>query len=236
MSAAAVSEPSKKCILLIEDDESIGLGLRLNLEKEGYQVEIASDGDAGLTLFDELTPALVVLDLMLPKRNGFEILHEIRVARKSATPIIVLSARTAEMDKVAVLELGAEDYVAKPFSLAELLARVRGVLRRANKEVAPLVAFGSVEIDTDKREVRRAGTKVELTFTEFDVLMCLVNARGRVLAREDIFRQVWGGNHHGTPRTVDNFMQQLRAKLEDNPIEPKHLLTVRGAGYRLHER
>jgi two-component system, OmpR family, alkaline phosphatase synthesis response regulator PhoP len=229
----------KKRILIIEDDPSIGLGLRLNLEKEGYEVTLATDGQRGLDLTREVQPALIILDLMLPNRNGFEILHELRAEQKSVTPIIVLSARTAEMDKVASLELGAEDFVAKPFSLAELLARVRGTLKRAERENVPSSwnnATGvDIEIDVERRLVRLRGKLIELTHTEFDVLHCLAKAQGRVLSREEIFRAVWGATHHGTPRTVDNFMQQLRAKLEDDPTDPKRLVTVRGAGYRMVE-
>ncbi len=148
-------------------------------------------------------------------------------------PIIVLSARTGEMDKVTGLELGAEDYVAKPFSLAELLARVRAALRRGAAEPPPPAhVFGEIRIDVNARTVLRIGAPVDITATEFDVLMCLVEARGRALSRDAIFRKVWGPNHHGTPRTIDNFMQQLRSKLEADPQAPKHLVTVRGVGYR----
>jgi DNA-binding response OmpR family regulator len=149
-------------------------------------------------------------------------------------PIIMLSARTGEMDKVTGLELGAEDYVAKPFSLAELLARVRAALRRGPATAPPArrLTFGDVVIDVGARQVSARGKAVEMTATEFDVLMCLVNAKGTALARDEIFRRVWGPNHHGTPRTIDNFVQQLRAKLEEDPQEPKHLRTVRGVGYR----
>ena len=147
-------------------------------------------------------------------------------------PIIVLSARTGEMDKVTGLELGAEDYVAKPFSLVELLARIRAALRRGAPPKPRTIAFGDVVVDTDARDVKRNDELVEMTATEFDVLMCFVQSKGRALTRDEIFREVWGPNHHGTPRTIDNFVQQLRAKLEVEPQAPKHLLTVRGVGYR----
>lgn len=225
-------------MLVVEDDPSIAIGLRINLESEGYEVHVADDGERGLELARTLEPDLIVLDVMLPKRNGLEVLHELR-AEGRTMPIIILSAKSAEMDKVAGLELGAEDYVAKPFSLAELLARVRGALRRgatasAGQGVAPRarVGFGDVEVDVAARTIRRAGAVVEVTATEFDVLMCLVGERGRALSREDIFRRVWGPKHHGTPRTVDNFIQQLRAKLEVDPQEPVFIQTVRGVGYR----
>lgn len=224
----------KKRVLVVEDDASISLGLALNLEKEGYEVMTAADGDTGLRAAREHRPDLVVLDVMMPGKNGFEVLDTLR-REGLQMPVIVLSAKSSELDKVTGLELGAEDYVAKPFSLAELLARVRAALRRAamsGDEGARGYHFADVHIDLDTREVRRAGTIVEFTQTEFDVLVFFVTSRGKALAREDIFRHVWGENHHGTPRTVDNFIQQLRAKLEVDPQNPRHFLTVRGMGYR----
>lgn len=221
-------------VLVVEDDSSIAIGLRINLESEGYEVHVAEDGDRGLSLARSLEPDLVILDVMLPKRNGLEILHDLR-AEGRMMPIIILSAKSGEMDKVAGLELGAEDYVAKPFSLAELLARVRGALRRRtmmSAERKARISFGDVEIDVAARTIKRRGAIVDVTATEFDVLMCLVNERGRALSREEIFRRVWGPNHHGTPRTVDNFIQQLRAKLEADPHDPAFIQTVRGVGYR----
>lgn len=226
---------SGKRVLVVEDDPSIAIGLRINLESEGYVVNLAEDGEAGLDMARTLEPDLIVLDLMLPKRNGLEVLHDLR-AEGRTMPIIILSAKAGEMDKVAGLELGAEDYVAKPFSLAELLARVRAALRRAHAgpppERRPGIVFGDVEVDVAARNVKRAGAPVEMTAREFDVLVCLVNERGRVLSRDAIFRRVWGPKHHGTPRTVDNFIQQLRAKLEVDPQEPAYIQTVRGVGYR----
>jgi DNA-binding response OmpR family regulator len=223
-------------VLVVEDDPSIAIGLRINLESEGYEVVVAEDGERGLELARTIDPSLVILDVMLPKRNGLEVLHDLRSEGRTV-PIIILSAKAAEMDKVAGLELGAEDYVAKPFSLAELLARVRGALRRGAslERAAPprdVITFGAVEIDVAARTIRRDGNAVDVTATEFDVLMCLVADRGRALSRDEIFRRVWGPNHHGTPRTVDNFIQQLRAKLEVDPQEPSFIQTVRGVGYR----
>jgi DNA-binding response OmpR family regulator len=222
-------------VLVVEDDPSIAIGLRINLESEGYEVHVADDGDRALELARSIEPDLIVLDVMLPKRNGLEVLHELRTEGRTM-PIIILSAKSAEMDKVAGLELGAEDYVAKPFSLAELLARVRVALRRSPGPVPDSkrsrITFGDVEVDVAARTIKRVGEAVEVTATEFDVLMCLVTERGRALSREDIFRRVWGPNHHGTPRTVDNFIQQLRAKLEADPQEPLFIQTVRGVGYR----
>src|SRR5439155_19358327 len=212
-----------------------------NLEAEGYSVLMAEDGERALEIARAEEPDLLILDVMLPRMNGLEVLQALR-GEGRMMPIIILSARSGEMDKVTGLELGAEDYVAKPFSLAELLARVRAALRRAPLVVAPppppppskssKITFGDVVIDTDARTVTRAGGPVEITATEFDVLMCLVDNRGRALSRDVIFERVWGPNHHGTPRTIDNFIQQLRAKLESDPQQPRHFLTVRGVGYR----
>jgi DNA-binding response OmpR family regulator len=225
---------SGKRVLVVEDDASIAIGLRINLESEGYDVDVAEDGEKGLELARTTAPDLLVLDVMLPKKNGLEVLHELRGEGRTM-PIIILSAKAGEMDKVAGLELGAEDYVGKPFSLAELLARVRAALRRgaaAADSRRARVSFGDVDVDLDARNVRKAGELVDMTAREFDVLVCLMNERGRVVSRDEIFRRVWGPNHHGTPRTVDNFIQQLRAKLEIDPQEPRHILTVRGVGYR----
>ncbi len=222
-----------RTVLVVEDDSSIALGLQINLEKEGYRVIVSEDGEAALDVARRLSPDLIVLDVMLPRLNGLEVLDTLR--REGRTmPIIILSAKSGEMDKVAGLELGAEDYVAKPFSLAELLARVRAALRRGGGATlsAEQFGFGDVAVDVSARVVRRAGEVVEMTATEFDILLCLLRAKGRVLSRETILREVWGPNHHGTPRTVDNFMQQLRAKLEVDPQAPAHLQTVRGVGYR----
>jgi DNA-binding response OmpR family regulator len=172
---------------------------------------------------------------MLPNVNGFEVLRTLR-QEGYTMPIIILSARTAELDKVTGLELGAEDYVAKPFSLAELLARVRAALRRgAPPAAATRKQYGTIAIDFAARKVWARGALVEMTATEFDLLRCLVEAKGKAITREEIFQKVWGPNHHGTSRTIDNFVQQLRSKLEDEPQDPKHLTTVRGVGYRFDE-
>ena len=223
----------KKRVLVVEDDPSIGLGLRINLETEGYEVTLADDGERGFELACSGNADIVLLDIMLPKRNGFEILDALR-KRGIATPVILLSARTEDIDKVTGLELGAEDYVAKPFSLAELLARVRAALRRGAPAPSrsDRLAFGDGVVDVAAREVKKRGELVEMTATEFDLLVCLLASRGRAMSRDDIFRKVWGPGHHGTPRTIDNFMQQLRAKLEIDPTAPKHFQTVRGVGYR----
>jgi DNA-binding response OmpR family regulator len=238
-----------KRILVIEDDPSIVLGLRMNLEAEGYSVQVAEDGESGLSLARRDEADLIILDVMLPRLNGFEVLRQLR-SEGVRIPTIVLSARDAELDIVMGLEFGAEDYVTKPFGLAELLARIKAVLRRPaperaarSGEVPPrqkpaawasgAIELGELSIDSRARQVKRAGEEISLTATEFDILWCLVQADGRVLAREEIQSLVWGPRHHGTLRTIDNFMMQLRTKLERDPAAPEHLLTVRGVGYRL---
>lgn len=259
-SAPLLSSVPRKRILVIEDDPSIIVGLRMNLEAEGYSVQVAEDGETGLAQARRGDADLIILDLMLPRLNGFEVLRQLR-AEGFRVPTIVLSARDAELDIVMGLEFGAEDYVTKPFGLAELLARIKAVLRRPvvrsepsdNPELKPVeaapvaasseraqpsgqllsVRVGQLTIDSRTRQVMRAGEVIALTATEFDILWCLVQAEGRVLSREEIQAQVWGPQHHGTLRTIDNFMMQLRTKLEHDPAAPDHLLTVRGVGYRL---
>ncbi|MEZ4221132.1 MAG: response regulator transcription factor [Polyangiaceae bacterium] len=229
----AVSEARKR-ILLVEDDESITLGLSMNLEAEGYDVVVAADGEHALQAVESDGFSLVVLDVMLPRVNGFEVLRRLR-ASAHAVPVIMLSARGAEMDKVMGLELGAEDYITKPFSLAEFLARVKAVLRRdaiARPSNPREMQAGALGINLATRQVTRSGQPVDLTATEFDLLLCLVEASGRVLSRDEILSKVWGPGHHGTLRTIDNFVLQLRGKLEEDPTNPRHLLTVRGVGYR----
>ena len=231
--ARAESGGVAKTVLVVEDDESITLGLEMNLGAEGYRVLSATDGEQGLALARSTDIDLIILDVMLPRLNGFELCRTLRNERRHM-PIIMLSARSGEMDKVMGLELGAEDYITKPFSLAELLARVKAALRRdaiARGGAASLRA-GNLDINAATREVKRDGVLVDLTATEFDVLHCLVEAGGRVLSREQIQAKVWGPAHHGTPRTIDNFILQLRAKLEASPIAPQHIVTVRGVGYR----
>jgi len=205
----------------------------MNLEREGYSVELAEDGELGLERAHTGEFDLVILDIMLPKLNGYEVLDALR-KQGSRTPVLLLSARSSEMDKVMGLDLGADDYVPKPFSVAELLARVRAALRR-NMVQTPDERWhmGDVEVDPARHVVRKQNQEVELTAKEFEVLQLLKNARGRVLSRQAIFDHVWGDSHHGTLRTIDNFVSQLRSKLEADPADPRHLLTVRGVGYRL---
>ena len=230
---AESSRPAgKRTIVLVEDDASIAMGLELNLKAEGYRVLTANDGETGLGFAREPGVDLLILDIMLPRLNGFEVVRQLRAERRTV-PIILLSARGAETDKVMGLDLGAEDYVTKPFGLAELLARVKAVLRRdAIARPEEVFRSGQLVIDRARREVRRDGVPVEMTATELDVLLCLVEANGRVLSREQIQAKVWGVGHHGTPRTIDNFVLQLRNKIEEDAALPKRILTVRGVGYR----
>lgn len=225
MSAAA------ERILLIEDDPSIQRGLELNLSLEGYAVRCASDGPAGLAVAAEWKPDLVLLDIMLPSLSGYDVCRELR--RRSPTlPILILSAKGSELDKVRGLDLGADDFVSKPFGLAELLARVKALLRRSKppKESAAL-RFGNVEADFTAGEVRRGGELIEMTARELKLLEFLTGREGRVVTRQAILDAVWGENYFGTERTVDNFITRLRQKLDD-PDEPVHFLTARGVGYR----
>ena len=220
-------------ILIVEDDRAIALGLRLNLRKEGHEVSIAADGETGLQLGLQPDVDLVVLDVMLPSRNGYEVLKELR-RRGSTVSILMLTAKGMEGDKIIGLRLGADDYLAKPFGLGELLARVDALLRRrpAPPEQRAQARFGEVEVDLDAQVVQRRGAPVEVSPQEFKVLRLFLQSAGRALSREDILARCWGAEYEGTPRTVDNFVRSLRVKLEDNAEEPRHFLTVRGHGYR----
>jgi DNA-binding response OmpR family regulator len=231
-----------KLVLIVEDDASIAMGLALNFKIEGYATEVAEDGETALARVRELEPELILLDISLPKKNGLDVLSELRAAGDH-TPVIVLSARQDEFDKVAALRLGADDYVTKPFALAELLARCAAVLRRVHPAAAPSAAaapperdradftFGDVTVELATRRVVRAGVEVSLTHLEFELLIYLLRNPARVLSRDKLLREVWGAQA-GSLRTVDNFVAQLRAKLEADPDRPRHFVTVRGSGYR----
>lgn len=219
-------------ILLIEDDRTIHKPLRLLFESEGYALEIATDGVAGLETFRALRPALVVLDLTLPKMQGRDVCREIK-KEAPLQPVIILSAASAELDKVLLLELGADDYVTKPFSPKELLARVRAVLRRAQRTAASERSrFGDVSVDFVKMEVVRAGKLVPLTPHEFKTLRYFVENPERVLSRDELLNRVWGYDCYPSTRTVDNHILRLRQKLEQDPANPVHILTIHGAGYK----
>jgi two-component system alkaline phosphatase synthesis response regulator PhoP len=221
-------------ILVVEDDRAIALGLRLNLRKDGHDVRLAADGEMGLQMALAPDVDLVVLDVMLPERNGYELLKELR-RRGSTVSVLMLTAKGLESDKILGLKLGADDYLAKPFGLGELLARVEALLRRRPKvteEPHQIVRFGSATIDLDRQTVERKGQPVEVSPQEFKVLRLFLQSAGRALSREDILARCWGAEYEGTPRTVDNFVRSLRVKLEDDAENPRHFLTVRGHGYR----
>jgi DNA-binding response OmpR family regulator len=213
-------------ILVVEDDPSILRGLEMNLQLEGFDTVSATDGRAALEHVEGVD--LVVLDIMLPHMNGYQVCQQLR-ASGSTVPIILLSAKSAELDIVRGLDLGADDYVTKPFRVAELLARVKAHLRR--HAPAQVVRFGDVEVDLDKKLVRRAGQRVELTEREYDLLVYFIDAEGKALTRDAILSGVWGRGYLGTDRTVDNFINRLRQKL-DIAGQPRHFVTVRGVGYR----
>jgi DNA-binding response OmpR family regulator len=219
-------------VLLVEDDRSILLGLEKNLRFEGYDVVTASDGEEGLRLAFDAQPDLIVLDLMLPKLNGFEICRAVR-KKDPAVAILLLTAKTMEADKITGLDLGADDYVTKPFSVKELLARVRALVRKkvALEGGAETFRFGGVEVDFVGRTVRIDGRVIETSKKEFELLGLFIRNRGRVLARDQILDKVWGYDYYGTPRTIDNFVQKLREKIEKDAADPEFLKTVRGVGY-----
>ncbi len=220
-------------LLIIEDDRAIALGLRVNLRKEGHEVTLVQDGEIGLRMALEPEVDLVLLDVMLPNRNGYDVLRELR-RRGSTASVLMLTAKGMEGDKILGLKLGADDYLAKPFGLGELLARVEALLRRrpAPAEKGALFKFGAVEVDLDRQRVQRRGEPVEISPQEFKVLRLFLTSGGRALSREDLLARCWGAEYEGTPRTVDNFVRSLRVKLEENAEEPQHFLTVRGHGYR----
>ncbi len=222
-------------ILVVEDDPSLLLGLKMNLSKAGYQVTTADDGQVALAELARQRPDLVILDLMLPGVNGLQVLRRIR-ENDNALPVIVLTALGAEQDKIRGLDLGANDYVTKPFSIAELLARVRATLRSAklgsDELDSELLRSGNIELHRGQRKVTVKGAPIELTSREFDVLQFLMERPERVLTREQILTNLWGTDYEGTDRTVDNFVSALRKKLGEDPDQPRHLKTVWGIGYR----
>ena len=225
-------------ILIVEDDDAIATGLALNLKLAGHATTIARDGLDALTQTEAEDFALILLDINLPRKNGLEVLTSLRAA-DNLVPVIVLSARDHEFDKVAALRLGADDYVTKPFALAELLARIDAVLRRTHPVAAAPVpaphgaplAFEDVAIDAAQRLVTRNGAEVKLTHLEFELLVFFVSHPSQVFSRAQLFQLVWGQSA-GSVRTVDNFVGQLRKRFEVNPEQPRHFVTVRGSGYR----
>lgn len=226
-------------ILVIEDNRNLATGLRNNLEIEGYEVEVASDGTSGLALARSTTPDLIILDLMLPGMDGYRVLRTLR-EDEVETPVLILSARGEETDKVLGFHLGADDYVAKPFGLLELLARVDALLRRASTRgrrlstrLAGSVRFGDVQVDPGTHTVTRDGQPVSLRPKEYDLLVALLQRRGQVASRAELLEEVWGYSGEVYSRTVDTHVAELRRKLESNASEPRHILTVRKTGYRI---
>ncbi|HTJ21445.1 MAG TPA: response regulator transcription factor [Gemmatimonadaceae bacterium] len=224
-------------ILVVEDNRNLATGLRNNLEIEGYQVDVAADGPSGLALARSTAPDLIVLDLMLPGMDGYRVLKTLR-EEGIDTPVLILSARGEETDKVLGFHLGADDYVAKPFGLLELLARVDALLRRAattqsRTKMAVPVAFGDVHVDPGTHIVRRAGEPVTLRPKEYDLLIALLQRKGQVASRTELLEEVWGYSGEVYSRTVDTHVAELRRKLEENAAEPRHILTVRKSGYRI---
>ncbi|MEO8587288.1 MAG: response regulator transcription factor [Acidobacteriota bacterium] len=223
-------------ILVVEDNADLAFGLVNNLEIEGYAVDVASDGAAGVRRAREAAPDLVILDLMLPKLDGFRVLRALRDGA-FAGPVLILTARGEEADKVKGLKLGADDYVTKPFGLLELLARVEALLRRRPAAPGPrgedVFRFGGVELRPRSRIVTKNGRVVELAPKELDLLLALWRRRGEVVSRNDLLRDVWNYSDAAVTRTVDTHIGELRRKLEDEPSSPRHILTARKAGYRL---
>lgn len=219
-------------IAIVEDDESVRTSLKLNLELEGYTIFVAADGEEGIEVITKEKPDLIILDVMMPKKDGLQTCKELRNAGVS-TPLILLTARNAEVDKVLGLELGADDYLAKPFGMLELLARVKALLRRTQvfREV-DTVHFDDVVIDFKAYKAERNQIPLELSAREYRLLRYLVAKSGSVVTRDELLDEVWGYNSYPSTRTVDNHIARLRQKIEDNVESPRHILTVHGVGYR----
>ena len=224
---------TKRTILLIEDEDAISEPLAAALAREGFDTLVAGTAARGLELFELRTPDLVLLDVMLPDGDGRDLLRRIR--ETSRTPVVILTARGEEMDRVLGLELGADDYVTKPFSAAELAARIRAVLRRSAEAAAPTEAVleaGDVRVDLDTHVATRAGEPLELTVKEFELLRVLLEHAGKVVKRDDLVHEVWDPAWFGSTKTLDVHVSALRKKLGDDPAAPRHIHTVRGVGFR----
>jgi len=225
-----VNSPART-VLVVDDEPTLVAALKYNLEREGYRVLTAADGGAALDVARSRRPDLLVLDLMLPVMDGLEVCRALR--REMSVPILMLTAKGEEIDKVVGLEIGADDYVTKPFGMRELLARVRALLRRAEPTAeTEVLATGDLEIDLKRREARRDGRPLELKPKELELLLYFVRNRGRAFTREQLLRDVWGYDFLGDSRTVDVHIRWLRQKIEAEPAKPVRLITVRGVGYR----
>jgi two-component system alkaline phosphatase synthesis response regulator PhoP len=223
-----------KKVLIVEDDPGISLGLKDEFESEGYDVWAAVDGEQGLEAAKNQKPDLIILDIMLPVLDGYEVCRRLRM-EGNRTPIIMLTVKDKEIDKILGLELGADDYVTKPFSLRELLARAKAIFRRTEAQVEDLGAysFGETELDFKKYEATKRGESLELTPLEFHLLKLMIQRKGEVLTRDDFLDGIWGANNLSvTDRTVDSHIANIRKKLEDDPARPRHIVSVRGVGYK----
>ena len=219
-------------VAVIEDDESVRTSLVLNLEVEGFKVVTAQNGEEGIELVKEKNPDVIILDVMMPKKDGLQTCKELRNSGNS-TPLILLTARSAEVDKVLGLDLGADDYLAKPFSMMELMARVKALLRRTNStNQVDTVHFDDVVIDFKAYKAEKSETPIELSAREYRLLRYLVAKRGTVVTRDELLDEVWGYNSYPSTRTVDNHIARLRQKIEQNVEAPQHILTVHGVGYK----
>jgi DNA-binding response OmpR family regulator len=224
----------KKKILIIEDEEDLVKGLKLNLEDEGYQVIWASDGEKGFEQVFNEKPELIILDLMLPQKDGLEVCRQLR-EKKIGIPIIMLTAKGEEIDKVVGLEIGADDYITKPFSIRELLARIKAHLRREQRgtqTIPDITTLGNVEIDFNHLKIRRGVKEWDLTSLEAEILRYFLSRPGEVVRRDDLLDKIWGYEKFPTTRTIDNHILKLRKKIEDDPAHPRHILSVYGEGYR----
>jgi DNA-binding response OmpR family regulator len=223
-----------KKILIIEDDPGILLSLKDEFESEGYTVSTAEDGEKGLEIAKKQKPDLIILDIMLPVLDGYEVCKRLRM-EGDTTPIIMLTVKDKEIDRVLGLELGADDYVTKPFSLRELMARVKAVLRRTEERAKGLAtySFAQIELDFRKYEAKKKGKKLELTPLEFQMLKLFIQKKEQVLSRDDFLDKIWGeDNTYVSFRTVDSHIANIRKKIEDDPSKPKHIISIRGVGYK----
>ena len=232
VTTSKLQEYSEFTIGVIEDEAGVRSGLTLNLELEGFKVIAAADGEEGLRLVEKHKPDLIILDVMMPKKDGFEVCRELRNSGVS-TPIILLTAKNQEIDKVLGLELGADDYLAKPFGMKELIARVKAILRRIEKtKNVDSAEFSDVVIDFRAYKAEKAKCPIELSAREYRLIKFLISKNGEVVTRDELLDEVWGYNSYPTTRTVDNHIAKLRQKVESNHEEPRHILTVHGVGYK----
>jgi DNA-binding response OmpR family regulator len=221
-------------ILLVEDDPAILEGLTAILNGDGYETITAEDGEKGLALAVNEFPDLIVLDIMLPKMNGLDVLQILRNREKNNVPVIMLTSRKEEIDRIMGLEFGADDYVTKPFSTRELLARIKAVLRRVSvmQQLSEIISFGDVTVDLKHQEIKRKDKLLNLSVTEFNMLAYFISHADEVVTREMLLDQVWGYDSYPTTRTVDNFVLAIRKQIEADPSDPKHLTTIYRAGYK----